>query len=299
MDTRFKRQIFFLVLGLGICLPAYHVAGAEDHALKGNIPVSSSRPSFFPDYEILSFRYVEKDSLQPRSFVKFITQRTKHDSSVYYKFTSQGEGDYADYADVVWASESTAELRDGILYPLESKGSLRYKGAQEVIVKKEKYFDYAQKQIRYTSYDGQNKKTTRKIYPLKGLTVDSATLPHVLRSLINHDDSEEIPSFYIMTEADNFYHVTARHLGEEELLLADGPQAALKIQLIPRFGPLSWLGRAFVPPTYMWFSLDSPYDWLQYQGYEIDFSSLQVIGQVINQEKKLSPPEASSPASQP
>ena len=273
LKKMFWSAVFFITLCSSAAFgssPLFHAEGSSFEAGPG---------FFLPEYQETTFIYFEKKNHTLRSKVTFCVERTKERIPVQYTISSRGQGQFSEYDRVSWESVATVEARDGILYPLHSQGIVREADTKTVLISKEKDFDYDREQIIYKFSYSRLGVSKEIVFPLKGLTVDSATLPFVLRSILAKGTPVEDITFYALTESENLYRIALKAWGSEELSLPLGKAQANKYQLIPQLGALTWLGRMLGPPTYMWFSVESPYDWLQYEGYEVDFASLQILGQ--------------------
>ena len=233
-----------------------------------------------PVYQEKTFIYFDQKTLSQRSRAVFRIEIISGKNPVQYTITSRGEGAFAEYQGVSWESAATLEVREGILYPLRSQGIVRDAETKEVLISKEKRFDYEQKQIIYKYFYSKSNAWKELVFPMKGLTLDSATLPFVLGSILAKGIPAEDISFYTFTESENLYRIAVQAAGIEDLSLSFGAIPARKYQLIPQLGALTWLGRIMGPPTYIWFSAENPFYWLQYKGYEVDFASEKILGQV-------------------
>jgi len=70
--------------------------------------------------------------------------------------------------------------------------------------------------------------------------------------------------------------VTIKPIGMEILDLPAGKVKSIKLRLIPNLGILTGIIGSLIPPTFMWYIDQAPYEWLQYQGLETGIGSTHI-----------------------
>lgn len=247
------------------------------------IPVYSEEISetFMKEYENREGVYVYKETLKPRSTLSSSIERFSRDGKVFYKFTEQGEGDYDRYKDVTWEAIAEIEEKAGFLHTIYSIRIIRDRNGY-VIVKYEKNFDYDKQKIYYTAVDGRGNIVKKGTFPIKGKTTDNETLVYFLKTFVAHRNDKRYKSFYLISSEPRLYRINIKTMGSEDLELPFGKMKAIKLRLIPDMGLLTGLSGALIPPTFIWYTEESPHIWLQYEGLETGLGSSHIVVYIIN-----------------
>ena len=220
--------------------------------------------------------YVNKVDFLQRSKSIFSSERILEDSRVIYKYAAHGKGDYDEYKDITFDIEAGMEEKNGLLYPLYSINSVKNKDGK-LIVKYEKNFDYTKQKIYYTISNSEGKIVKNFTFPIKGLTVDGPTMIHFLKPFVAHRSESAYRTFYLISEKGQLYRINIKDMGIETLELPAGKVKAVKLRLIPELGLLTGIAKSLIPPTFVWYSEQEPYNWLQYEGLETGVGSAHII----------------------
>jgi len=204
-----------------------------------------------------------------------------------YKYTAHGEGNYDEYKNVAFDIEAKMEEKDRLLYPIYSFNSIKNKDGG-LVARYEKKFDYAKQKIYYTISNGEGNITKNTVFPMKGLTVDGPTMIHVLKTFVARRTENSYKTFYLISDKAQLYKINIKNMGIETLELSTGKIKAIKLRLIPEFGLLTGIAKSLIPPTFIWYSDKTPYDWLQYEGLETGIGSTHVIIRIVSR-KNLTP----------
>ena len=132
------------------------------------------------------------------------------------------------------------------------------------------------KKIFCSLSDADGNITDEKTFPLKGLTADSATLTYVLKTYIARRNEKKYRDFYLLADKEKLYRVTIKEIGTEALDLPLGKTECVKLRLIPNLGILTGVIGSLIPPTFVWYIDEPPYEWLQYQGLETGIGSTHI-----------------------
>lgn len=232
--------------------------------------------AFMREYENGGAIYIDKKASLQRSTLTFSTKRILQDGRVTYKYTAHGEGDYDEYKNVIRDIEASVEEKDGLLCPIYSIDSFKDKDSR-AIVRHEKHFDYDKQKIYYTILGPEGKIIKNITFPMKGITVDSATLADFLKTFAAHHNEKSYKSFYLISDKAELYRINVRDLGIETLDLPEEKIKTIKLRLIPSLGLLTGIANSLVPPTFVWYSEQEPYDWIQYEGLETGIGSAHII----------------------
>ncbi|MFA4991015.1 MAG: hypothetical protein WC569_00340 [Candidatus Omnitrophota bacterium] len=231
--------------------------------------------AFMREHESGGIIYTDKKTSVQRSMVTFSTERILRDGRVTYRYAARGEGDYDEYKNSVWDIEAVMEERDGLLRPIYSLDRFKDKDGRAVIGH-EKRFDYDKQKIYYTVHDPGGKITKKITFPMKGITVDSATLTDFLKTFAARRDEKTHKVFYLISDKAELFRITVKDLGIETLELPEGKIRAIKLRLIPNLGLLTGVANSLVPPTFVWYKEQEPHDWLQYEGLETGMGSAHI-----------------------
>ncbi|MBU1148142.1 MAG: DUF3108 domain-containing protein [Candidatus Omnitrophica bacterium] len=236
-------------------------------AVQSTVYAGEISSSFMPEAETKEIIYVDKKSGEFRSK---LNASLKKISGVYH-ISSVGKGDYDKYQNVTWEITAEMEDRKGLLYPLYSITIIK-----GVNIKYEKRFDYDKQKIFYSVSDSQRNIIEESVFPIKGLTAESATMTYVLKAFIAHRNDKSYRDFYLLSDKAKLYRVTIKPMGKEILDLPSGKVEAIKLRLVPNLGILTGVIGSLIPPTYVWYIDQPPYKWLQYQGMETGIGSTHI-----------------------
>jgi len=229
------------------------------------------------EYEKGQYSVIVKKTSALRAVNSFSIKRIYEDGEIFYKFTQKGSGDYDKYEDVFWEVEAKIKEKKGFLYPIYTIHTIRDKKNNDIIVKYEKHYNYKKKRVYYLATNNEGKVLKKRVFPIKGKTVDDFTMVYFLRSFISHLDEEGYRSFYLLTSEPRLYKIDIKVIGKENVKLPIGKREAIKIRIIPNLGLLTGIAKALVPPTYLWFEKKTPHIWLKYEGLESGLGSAHVI----------------------
>ncbi|MCP4652995.1 MAG: hypothetical protein GY858_06400 [Candidatus Omnitrophica bacterium] len=243
-------------------------------AISGNAQEPSSA-------SILDFEYgkdicVTKKSGHLRSERTFSIKKLPGNNQPIYQINQHGKGDYGKFKQVTWDAVAEVVERGGFLYPNFSTQTIKNEDGT-VAIKYEKIYDYRKKRIFYSATNKDGKVIKKKIFPIKGKTVDDLTMGPFLKAVIANRDKKEHLRYYLVSSEPKLYKINVKDLGIETLDHSSGAIEAIKVRLIPDFGILTKVTSALVPPTYFWCTTNSPHEVLRYEGLETGLGSVCVI----------------------
>ncbi|NQT22265.1 MAG: hypothetical protein HQ579_02385 [Candidatus Omnitrophica bacterium] len=266
MDNLLKHAMRSLLMIFVLIMPATTCSGEVSDAL-------------MDESKTIKGIYVYKSTLKPRSAFSSSTEKFSRDGKVFYKITEQGRGDYDKYENVTWKSDAEVEEKESLLYVIYSLQIIRDKD-ENILVKHEKRFDYDKKKICYTASDGEGKILMKRRFPIKGKTTDNITMMHFLERFVAHRNEKAYRNFYLISNEPKFYRINIKVMESEELELPIGRIKAIKLRLIPDMGLLTGLAGLFIPPTFVWYTEEPPYSWLQYEGLETSLGSMHIVASI-------------------
>lgn len=229
-----------------------------------------------PDYEKIDFIYTEGDGVTPRSKVTQVIERQA--GTNFYTISTHGEGNYDTYKDAIWNMKNNFQIRDGLIYCVNSTAEIHDNASGKRLMASEKQFDYQTNKITTIQRDPEGNVVKKKVFPLKRPIVESALLPYFIKPIVAQRNNNPNTSFYVITEALNLYRMTMKFSNPEKIRVGDSTTTAIKIKLIPSLGPLTFLDRIIAPDTYIWYSADEKCEWLQFEGLEADIGTQFIKG---------------------
>jgi len=267
------KYVYIICILFLIILKVGNLSGSEK---KEALPRKISK-AFMYEYEKGQYSVIAKKASALRAVNSFSTKRIYKDGEIFYKFTQKGSGDYDKYKDVFWEVEAEIKEKEGFLYPAYTIHTIKDKKNNDIIVRYEKRYDYKKKRVYYLAANNEGKVLKKKVFPIKGKTVDDFTMVYFLRSFISHLGEKGYRSFYLLTSEPRLYKIDIKVIGKENIKLPIGEREAIKIRIVPNLGLLTGIAKALVPPTYLWFEKEVPHIWLKYEGLESGLGSALVI----------------------
>ncbi len=232
--------------------------------------------AFMRKHENGDIVYINKETSALRSKSTFTTERILEDSRVMYKYTANGKGDYDEYKNVAFDIETMMEEKDGFLFPVYSFQYVKDTDGG-LIARYEKKFDYAGKKINYSIYDAKGGIIKKIVFPIKGKTVDGPSMVHFLKTFAAHRGENSYKTFYLISDKAQLYKINIKDMGIETIEISGNKISAIKLRLIPDLGLLTGVAKSLIPPTFVWYNAQEPYDWLRYEGLETGVGSTYVV----------------------
>jgi hypothetical protein len=231
------------------------------------------------DYESNEAAYYGIKDATQRSRVHSVVKRALKNDKTVYILTIDGNGAYDKYRDITWHQESRMEEKNGLLYILDTTCRISdKKGA--FIASYEKIFNYGNRKIywRQKNPDG----TVRKeiTFPLREKTTDDISMIYFLKPFAAKYQQSGFQDFYLITNEPKMYKTRITFIRRESLKLPSAEKKAIKFKLTGDVGIIDDILDRFVPHTYIWYEEETPFDWLQYEGFETDMHSAYVRARI-------------------
>lgn len=226
--------------------------------------------------------YRNYETGQKRSVVNLIFKRTPAASKDTFLLLQEGRGDYDKLENVTWTFESEMKLENGLWLPLWTTKTFKSLTGNPLLIRQYRY-DHENKKIITRAQDIENGTDKTITLPMKGLTLDSATLSFFLENFSIGVTAESPKKFYLVTSEQKLYEVNLKFMEEETLTINENPIESLKLRLIANMGILDEVFDRFIPPTFMWFEknpADGHRRWLKYEGLETSLNSKRVIAEL-------------------
>ena len=242
-------------------------------------------PAPLPVLESINIYNFSHPGGKPRSSFTMAFRTVTRNSQIFYEVTAVGKGAFDKYSHAEWTVTSQLVPEGKFIKPLWTQAEIKdFDGKKTIWL--ETRFDYDKKKIIMTARDSKETTTKNFVYPIKGLTVDYASLHYFLKPFLAEEMRKKDQSFYFLTIEPALYKVNLRFEKNEKLNFPSGPTTALKLRLIPDFGVLSNILDKLVPPTYLWYENQPPYHWLKYQGLETGLHSPHIAAYLGEPEQK-------------
>lgn len=247
-----------------------------------NLP--DKNPALFPAFESIRVLNFSHPSGEPRSSFTMDFRTVNRGPEIVYEITAQGKGAFHKYRDAEWTVISQLISDGEFMKPRWTRTEIRDLTDPKTIWL-ETRFDYATKKITFSEQNSKQKTIKTYVFPIKGLTVDYASMHYFLKPFIARLPKEKNQSFYLLSIEPALYNVDIKLIQTEKLTLPRGTppggglaaqaatKTALKIRLLPNFGILDAVLDNLVPPTFLWYEDHPPYNWLKYQGLETGLHS--------------------------
>ncbi len=242
--------------------------------------IKNHAPSVPLEEETLEIIYINKKDSQPYAQATLSIKKNLQLEKTYYQLIQKGKGNYDQFKDVQWTMTSHMMGDHSSLLILESTTHI-YDNDHAQLAQFKKGYDYQKSEITFQMLNNRGNVLQEKIFPIKGPTCDDVTLVHFLRAFVADRNKEQYKKFYLLTNEPKLYQVIIKNRGKEILNLPIGRINAMKIQLMADLGPLTEIVAQFVPPTFVWYSDQYPYDWLQYEGLESGFGSANIKAYLV------------------
>jgi len=231
-------------------------------------------------------RYVDKKSGDLRSEVSSVVTREERDGKTIYVGKMKGKGSFDEFENCTWTVEGKMEERDGFLWPIYTLRTY-YDADGKQIASFRKDFDYKKKRVYIVSTD-ENGKERKKALPIKGKTIDNFTMIYFLKTYMAHRGDKKYKQYYYVSDEPKLYNMKLLDSGTEEFELPSGEKVqALKTNIYIDMGLLTGLTKMMIPPTFVWYTPDSPYVWLQYEGLETSLGSPHIIATIVERDPPI------------
>lgn len=256
-----KRNIVSIALLLLICAAGPSVSGNET-------PV----PAFEENINIL---YALKGDQAKRGSSTWTSTRYTGDGQEYYTIHESGKGSYGIYEDILWTKEAVIERKKDVFQVQRSTMTVFDLNNSKVRSYTQQY-DHENKKLVYTEEGPDGALIKRSDFPLKGPVCDYITLVDFVRlHLMN--SKKPLKVFYLLSNEPKLYKINMKDRGALQAEMPYGKQDAVKMQLLISLGPLTPLIAKLIPPTYILFTPQQPYHWLQYEGLEVGIGSPTIV----------------------
>ena len=210
---------------------------------------------------------------KPRWKNSWTMEKTSLDGRPVIHFKESGEGVHSPFTQEVRWTILSWWSDNGSLLPLRSEST--YTDLVGTSLSQETHiFDWPRKQVRIEQRDLTKKKTTTRTLDIPSDTLGVDGIARILQDL---DFSRTTPfNAHLLSNEPKVYDISLEVRGKERIQTKDGMADCYKLELVPHLGILSPL-RVFYPKAYFWFRLDSPHNWVRYEGLENGPGSPEIV----------------------
>ncbi len=197
------------------------------------------------------------------------------------RFEEEGSGRYnASPEDIRWTVQASYIDQDPPLV-LETRRVAR--GADNTVLwERHKIFDRVKGRLIAEQFQhGKLKEREVECMP-SGRIYTSETLPMLLRGL--DFKAREPAVFYTFSSDGDLRKVRAYVRGVETIRVPAGVFECYKVELRLDLGPATLLAKAFVPKTFMWFTVAPPHHWVKFEGLERGLGSPYVAMELVDKQ---------------
>jgi len=193
--------------------------------------------------------------------------RRWHTTHDYLEIHEEGEGAFGVYQNIFWKTQSFSKLVGDQLQILESNTQIHDVNGR-LLTKFIKTYDYDKKMVTFQRLNAKEEIEHEEKFSFDGPICDDTNLVHFIRGILAEGHKDTYESFYLLTNEPKLYKVNMDHKGPEILNFPGRNVEANKFQLKADLGPLTEIAAILVSPTYVWYTKDYPYQWVQYQGMQ-------------------------------
>jgi hypothetical protein len=250
------------------------------------IPLSSlaqNIKSWLEPCEIGQALYLNSATNEIHSRLEYEIRRVEDPKRTLYSFKRKAKGNFERFKNVNVLTEGLMEEKEGLLY-LDKSRTIILDEANTPLLTIEKQFDYVNKKIYWTSFQGEKKKLRALVFPIKGHTADDIVLAYFLKPYVAYRTDKKFKSFYMLTNEPKLYKFNIKVIGEEDVSIENVTSKALKIKLIVDLGLAEDIVDKLVRPTYIWFQDSPPYHPMHYQGFETTPQYTYVVLKILGRQ---------------
>jgi hypothetical protein len=190
-------------------------------------------------------------------------QQTEVEKRRAVRFTENGTGRLSSFSrEVRWSAEATW-LADTDFQPVDIQKTVTATDGTPLLVER-KHFDRIKGTVRFERRKGNGRLETSTLeIPTDTLVVEG--LAAVLR-FAPIDESHPLAA-HVLSNEPRVYSVTFEWRGREHIKTPAGEFDCYKVEMVPHLGVMNLL-RPFVTKTFFWFTVESPHNWVRYEGSE-------------------------------
>lgn len=204
---------------------------------------------------------------------KWTSVRSTEDGVPIVTLTLSGEGLTSPFSrDMKWESVAVWKA-DGSFTPLHEETVTKDAGGKTVM-KVNKSYDAETGTVIFKRDDLEGDDSVDKrfetgsgFFIVEGLVLALRALPF--------GTGETVKTTFLTNEPD-LYNVEFKQKGIETISTPEGELECYKVELVPKLGLLG-VFKTFFPKTYFWFTVDQPYRWVRYAGYENGLNTPEVV----------------------
>jgi hypothetical protein len=220
--------------------------------------------------QVSSAKYICKD-LEGKKRWEASNTIVRQKEKDLYVLTEEGTGVYFGFDEPVRWKAQAEFLDDGAkITPLRVKKVFYSQVAGKALFEGTQEYDPAKGEVTYQKKWLDPAKETRKTLRYDGDVVNEFLLGMYTERFLKNGDRDKV--FYLVSNDPSIYKVTAKVIGEEEVVVNGHTLKSYKLSLDPEVGLFGFLA----PKTYVWHLTSGQCNWLKYRGAEDTIDSPEV-----------------------
>lgn len=242
---------------------------------------AGSAQPIYPQYMDMNLKYTNvKDGTERMVATASFREEPEAKYGRLWEVTINGQGEWMGYVDTKISQSAKFIHHEVGLRVLETE-SVVFDEQGNDAARFVKEYDYDRNTVIVVKRGGVAAHKFER-FEMLGPTCDDVSLVHFLKAYNARDFvNEPYQVFYLVTNEPKMYKVRMIYVANDTLETNGVSRKAIKYQLKADFGPLTDIVAKMVPPTYVWYSRDYPFEFLQYQGMESGFRSAYIKATVI------------------
>jgi hypothetical protein len=227
--------------------------------------------SVIAEIEVFTVSYEcsdSKGSLRWRAVTEIFTPAGKEES--ISMLIEQGKGIYGGFKqEVSWQSELEYIKQAGQIRPVKSQTRI-FSTSGELLSFESHEFDYNSNEVTFKREDKKSGKEYKEVFEIKEDIVNRLMLgPYVQQFL--RSGKQEV-TIQMLSNEPRITKCRLYIVGKEEIEMGGQLRQAYKLCLDPQLGLLNFV-KVLIPKAYIWHSAEPDYQWLKYNGLEVNLSS--------------------------
>jgi hypothetical protein len=238
-----------------------------------NLPsaaIELKAPSF-ADSEKIIYQCINKNDHAKRWEVQVDLTKNQQGEKIFLEQIEIGQGmSWKNKENGNWTTTSMFEVNSSI-YQIFSKREFNSESGKKSFENKK--FDFENNRA---FFGGKMLKINKEYIGQEGLGI-------LMRSFIASGLKKY--SFHLLTNEPAKYKMDLKLLCIENITVPAGTFECYKIQMSPDLGLLK-IATVFIPPTYFWYTTNSPHFFIRYEGLESGLGTPYVVMELLNREEE-------------
>lgn len=182
----------------------------------------------------------------------------------------RGTGIYGGFKEEIsWQSELEYTRENEQIKPVKNH-TVIFNTSGELISVENQEFDYTSSRATFTREDKKSGKVYKEVFTIKEDIVNRLILGLYIQQFLKKDKKETV--IQMLSNEPKLIRCRLYIVGEEEIEVTGQKMQAYKLCLDPQLGLLNFV-KVLIPKSYVWHSAKPDFEWLKYNGLEVNLSS--------------------------